>query len=154
MSESTSTRLSNVLSQIGASLVVLAPMLISLIADTKGDLTVKAQTALPVLGALGSVFAAWGWWTISLVRKDSKRERIKEAVSMGRKMCACTKTGEIMTLHHAVEHSIEVYCCSSCTRFNIVFPVGSVAIGDDTEFRPPLPENAHRAWLDQSRAGR
>jgi hypothetical protein len=131
-------------------------MLLALLADAKGDLTIKMQSAILLLGALGSVLTAWGWWTVSLVSKDSKREKLKEAHRVGRRLCACTESGEILTLHHSVQAGvdIEVYACQVCARIDILRPVGEVSITVDTEFKPTLPKNAHLAWLRKSSAGR
>jgi hypothetical protein len=138
----------------GGLLVVVVATVVSWLATPTGDLRLPLKLLAPLAMAFLGVLAAWASWTYHLWKRDSKRERIKEAHRMGRRLCACSETGEIMTLHYATKHSIEVYCCPRCTRFNVTYPNGDVLIADDTEFNPPLPKKAHGAWLDQSRAQR
>jgi hypothetical protein len=154
MTDTTDNRLTTLLSRIGGFLAVSAPMAAGLFANAKGELPIQMQLAIPLLGAFVSVLVAWGWWTISLVRKDSKRGKIKEAHGVGRMLCACTESGEILTLHHSINADILVYACPVCARIDILRPNGEVSITVDTEFKPTLPKNAHLAWLRKSSAGR
>jgi hypothetical protein len=140
--------------RVGGLLLVAGATFLVWSATPSGDLTLSLKALAPLSTAFLGVLVAWAAWTYSLYKKDQKWTRVKEAHGMGRRLCACSEIGEIMTLHHAVRHSVEVYCCPRCTRFSIVYPAGDVLIAEDTEFMPPLPKKARDAWLDQSNANR
>jgi hypothetical protein len=101
--------------------------------------------------AFGALLLVWASWTYDLWKKDSKRNRIKEALAMKRRLCACTESGEIMTYHHGIMHDVEVYSCPNCVRYDVMRPSGDVFIADDSEFAPSLPKKVHTEWLRKSR---
>ena len=140
--------------RVGGLLVVAVATLITWRATPSGDLTLPLKLLAPLSTAFLGVLAAWASWTYSLHKRDAKRARVKEAHGLGRKLCPCSESGEIMTLHHGIGHHVEVYCCPRCTRFFVSNQNGDYYIADDSEFRPPLPKKAHEAWLIQSRAQR
>jgi hypothetical protein len=120
------------------------------LAGSSQTLPVPAKPATALLGALIGLALLWAKWTHALWKLSSKRERIRDALSMGRPICHCSESSEIMTQHHALEHSIDVYACPVCKNFEIVHPKGSVLIAENTEFRPPLPATVRQHWLNQS----
>lgn len=135
------------MSAIGAVAVAHAVELGRLLQD-------HPTTTLSIAGAGGIILYAWGVWTFSLHKANSKRERIRDAISKGRLVCHCTESGEIMTQHHAPSFAIDVYACPTCTNVEIVSPRGEVLIDEETEFKPPLPATARNQWLQQSNAQR
>ena len=116
-----------------------------------GDLILPASPTLAIVTAFGALLLVWASWTYDLWKKDSKRNRVKEALAMKRKLCACTESGEIMIYHHGIMDGIEVYSCPNCVRYDVIRPNGDVYIADDTQFVPPLPKKVHDEWLRKSR---
>lgn len=121
------------------------------LATPKGDLTLPLKVLAPLSTAFLGVLGAWASWTYLLWKRDSKRERIKEAHGLGRRLCPCSESGEIMTLHNGVMDGIEAYSCPNCVRYDVRRPNGEVFIADDTEFAPPLPKKVHAEWVRLSR---
>ncbi len=138
----------------GGLLLAVAATAVSWWATPTGELSLPMKPLAPIATAFLAVLAAWASWTYSLHKRNSKRERIKEAHRLGRLICHCTESGEIMTQHHAVGHSIEVYACPICTNVEIVAQRGDVLIAEDTEFQPRLPATARMHWLQRSNAQR
>jgi len=58
-------------------------------------------------------------YTYQLWRRDSKRARIKFAKEMGRQICGCTDTGEIMLLDTKDTTPSRVFVCPKCKAFFI-----------------------------------
>ena len=115
-----------------------------------GDLILPAKLIFPICTAFGALILAWASWSYGIWVRDSKRQRVKDAHGLGRRLCACTESGEILTYHHDIAHSIEVYSCPNCTRYDVRTPNGEVFIAEDMEFIPPLPKKVHDAWLTKS----
>jgi len=121
-------------------------------ATPKGDLILPLKLAAPIAAALGSFLVAWVSWTYLLWKRDTKRERITDALKKGRLICHCSEEGEIMTLHHELRNGdIEAYTCPVCGHFEVVYPVGEVLIDETVEFQPTLPATARLKWLNKSR---
>ena len=74
---------------------------------------------LRVLGSAVAVALAWGSYTYQLWQRDSKRARIKFAKEMGRQICGCTETGEIMLLDTEDTTPARVYVCPVCKSFHV-----------------------------------
>jgi len=144
----------SVLSGTAKALAIIALTALGWWAGPSQVIHIPAQQASAILGALMGIVGVWASWTYSLWKSNAKRERIKAANSQGRPICHCTESGEIMTQHHALEHSIDVYACPACTNLEIVHPKGGVLIAENTEFRPALPATVRQHWLNQSKQGR
>ena len=134
----------------GGLLVVAAATFLAYLATPKGDLTLSLKVLAPLSTAFLGVLGTWASWTYLLWKRDSKRERIKEAYGMGRLICHCDETGEIMTLHHGVVVPVEAYACPQCTRFELHNLTGVTCIAEDTVFAPPLPPKVRAEWVSRS----
>ena len=154
MSDETPTSMPPLLRGVLVFLGVSASTASAWLATPTGDLLLSAKLLAPVATAFGALLLLWASWTYSLWKRDSKWERSKDARAQGRLMCDCTKSGEIMTQHHALGHSMDVYACPVCTNIEVVHPKGTVLISDDVQFRPPLPATARQHWFKESRANR
>ena len=109
------------------------------------------KATIGCVAAAGTILYAWASWTYSLHKRDSKWERTKDARAQGRPICDCTTTGEIMTQHHNLTQSVDVYACPVCDHIKIVTPRGiNVPITADIAFRPPLPAVARQQWILRS----
>lgn len=124
---------------------------IAYLTSPSGDLILPASLTLAIMTAFGALLLVWSSWTYNLWKKDSKRNRVKEAHAMRRRLCACTESGEIMTYHHGIMDEIEVYSCPNCVRYDVIRPNGDVFIADDTKFAPPLPNKVYAEWIRKSR---
>ncbi len=55
-----------------------------------------------------------------------------------------------MTFQYCVSHNgIEVFTCPSCENVKLLQP-GTVLIGSDVVFRPPIPPQVMQHWLSES----
>lgn len=146
--------ISPIVVNLGGFFLVSISTFIAWLATPTGDVVIQIKTIAPTATAFMGVLGSWAVWTYRLWRRDSVRERIRDAISKGRLICHCTESGEIMTQHYGVGHGIELLACPRCENINITSPRGEVFIADETEFRPPLPRVAHERWLQRSRAQR
>jgi len=116
-----------------------------------GEILIPAKPLTAILSASGALILTWASWTYFLWKRDSKRERISDALRKGRLICHCTPDGEIMTQHHHEgTSSIDAYACPACGNYEVVHPPGAVLIAEETAFKPNLPASARMKWLNDS----
>ena len=81
----------------------------------QGTTELETKTLLESVAWLVSVFLGLGAWTYQLWKRDRKRERVKDATSLGRRICPCSETGEIMVrVDGYIEHdTLRCPCCDN-----------------------------------------
>jgi hypothetical protein len=84
----------------------------------QGDVTLSKETILKLSGWVVSSVVVLAAYVYQLRKRDSKRERIKFAKEMGRRICPCTEEGEIMLLKDSGIPANE-YECPRCKAFFI-----------------------------------
>lgn len=140
--------LRGVLGLLGVSAVALA----SWPAAPSGDWTLPAKVLIPIGTAGGSLFLVWAAWTYQLWKRDSQREKVRDAEARGLPVCPCRYPGEIMTYHHSNTHgsTIAYWACPHCENCHLSEPAGTVPISHETAFRPPLPRRVHQFIVPSS----
>jgi len=94
-------------------------------ASKAGTVTLQTDTAIAIAGFAISVICCLGTYAFQLWRMDNKRERVKFAKEMGRKICPCTNTGEIM-IHCTMKNpdtgrDFNVIKCNHCGKWEFFF---------------------------------
>jgi hypothetical protein len=100
------------------------------ISSPKGVMELQSKTVSEIVGAVSVLFVGVISYTYQLWRRDRKRERVRFAREMGRHICGCTDTGEIMLLKDRSKMSSE-YECPRCKSWKCDFI--------DTTMFPPKP---------------
>jgi len=79
----------------------------------QGELPLSKQLLWEIGSGAGMVFLGLISYTLILWKRDQKRERIRFAREMGRHICPCTETGEIM-LQTEHEQAASTFVCPKC----------------------------------------
>jgi hypothetical protein len=137
------------LNSIGAALSGLGSALTVRASEIGSVITKHPELSAGIAAGVGTLLYAWGVWTYSLLKRDTKRERVKDALEKGRLVCPCTETGEVMTYHHSNTYgsTISYWACPNCENCELVEPNGSVLISGETIFHPPMPGRVHRSLI-------
>lgn len=138
----TLTGIGGVLSALGAGLALRA-------SEIGEAITKHPGLAAAIAAGVWTILYGWAVWSYYLWKRDSKRERVKDALEKGRLVCPCTETGEVMTYHHSNTHgsTIAYWACPNCENCELVQPNGTVLLSQETVFRPKLPGRVHRSLL-------
>jgi hypothetical protein len=83
-------------------------------ASPQGELSFQKEPLLKISGWLVTVLASWIAYTIHLVKRDRRRERIRFARDIGRRICSCTEEGIITILNP--DRTILALKVESCPR--------------------------------------
>lgn len=106
---------------LGTLLATVCTTLLARQVTPQGDVLLSKATLTSTGTGAVTVFVGLLSYLAILWRRDQKRERIRFAKEMGRRICNCSETGEIMTETKVVvpESGLEVWAlvCPRCKEW-------------------------------------